>query len=86
MMAAHVPLRLTPILREVIAAQCPELDGALAPDGTLSIGYDESSDLQQALANELCDTGLDEHDEPNERGYAIERLIDIVGQAGRERP
>ena len=85
-MAAHVPLRLLPVLREVIAVRCPDLSTVLSSDGALSIGYDESSDLQQALADELCDTGLDEHDEPNERGHAIERLIDIVGQAGREGP
>ena len=85
-MAAHVPLRLLPVLREVIATRCPELSKALSPDGFLSVGYDESSDLQQALADEFCNTGLDEHDEPNERGHAIERLIDIAGRAGREDP
>ena len=84
-MVAHVPLRLLPILREVIAARCPTINKSLSPDGVLSVGYDESFNVRQALTDELCDTGLDEHDEPNERGHAIEQLIDIVGRAVRER-
>jgi len=83
-MGAHVPLRLIPVLREVIAARCPELSNTLSCDGSLSFGYDESFNLRQALTDELCDTGLDDHHEPNERGHKIERLIDIVGQTGRE--
>jgi hypothetical protein len=77
----RVPQRLQNILREVMDKRQPGLLTHLTPAGELSLDAQQRFDLQQALGDELSDTGLGPDDEPNERGYAIEELIDLVGKA-----
>lgn len=77
----RIPERLQSILREVIAKRQPQLLSFLSAGGDLSLTAKQRFDMQQALGDELCDTGLRPDDEPNERGYAIEELIDLVGKA-----
>jgi hypothetical protein len=59
----------------------PRLLPFLSINGNLSLEAQQRFDLQQSLGDELCDTGLRADDEPNERGYALEELIDLVGKA-----
>ncbi len=46
--------------------------------GVLVIDQDDKRNIIQVLANEFCEKGLKENDEPNELGLEIEELIDIV--------
>jgi hypothetical protein len=36
--------------------------------------------IRLSLGEELCETGLQQNDEPNRRGYQIEGLIDWIGR------
>ena len=77
----QIPQRLQNLLREVLAKHQPEMLPRLSPAGELSIAPEQREPLRDSMASELCETGLRPDDEPNERGYAIEELIDLVGRA-----
>jgi hypothetical protein len=64
-----------------MTARQPQLLPFLSGNGHLSLTAQQRFDMQQSLGDELCETGLRPDDEPNERGYAIEELIDLVGKA-----
>ena len=58
----------------------PEMLGMLKSPYNARLTSEQVFDLQQALGNELCETGLHEDDEPNQRGLELEELIDWVGK------
>lgn len=47
----------------------------------ISLTDEEREELRLAVAAELCESGLKDDDEPNERGLALEVLIDLLGKA-----
>ena len=70
-----VPSRLRALLIEIAAKHNVRL-----PDE--GVGHVAGSDrqlLMDALLQELLETGLGPGDEPNERGFDIEEIIDVVG-------
>jgi hypothetical protein len=77
----RIPQRLQSILREVMTERRPQLLSHFAAGGELSLDAQQRFDVQQSLGDELCETGLKPDDEPNDRGYALEELIDLVGRA-----
>lgn len=76
-----IPQRLRGLLLEVMAKRQPRLMECLSHDGELTLQVQQRLDMQNSLGDELCATGLRPDDEPNERGMAIEELIDILGHA-----
>jgi hypothetical protein len=64
------------LLKEVIDRRQPELLYILPQLGEIPLTLEQRENLREALATELCETGLDESDEPNSRGREIEDLID----------
>jgi len=59
----------------------PEMVSRFSISGELSLDAEQREPLRNSLASELCESGLLPDDEPNERGYALEELIDLVGKA-----
>lgn len=66
------------LLGEVLEKQEPALLEELAYLGVLPLTRATREAMREALASELCETGLDPDDEPNTRGLALEDLIDIL--------
>ena len=77
----RIPQRLQQLLREVMAKYRPEMLSRFSAAGELSLVAEQREPLRQSLASELCESGLLPNDEPNDRGYALEELIDLVGKA-----
>lgn len=69
---------LMQLLREI--ANKYKLDAAFVKSVEMgrSIELTDRDDLIDRLALELCETGLEENDEPNSRGLLLEELIDFV--------
>jgi hypothetical protein len=67
------------LLAEIIQRRQPELLYVLRQLGEIPLTQEQRESLRQALAAELCETGLDESDEPSSRGREIENLIDRLG-------
>lgn len=67
------------VLEEVVRQRVPHLE-PLVPGfpGSFRRHKDE---LEDALADEFVEHGLDHKDEPNTRGYMIERLVDRLMRA-----
>ena len=77
----RIPSRLQEVFREILVEHQPECLSKLSPAGELSLLPAEQASLRRLLARELCESGLMPNDEPNDRGLAIEELIDLVGKA-----
>jgi len=75
----NLPERLTLILNDVVSKHCPHLLAVLQDDMPPSVDAEQRSMLRQACGDELCATGLTDADEPNERGFLLEELIDWLG-------
>ena len=73
----RVPQPLHDLLREVIEKRSPELLPLLRGTAEVVIREDQKRDLQELIGDELSETGLRDDHEPNERGLALEQLIDI---------
>lgn len=67
------------LLREVLWKRQPSLLHRLDSLGVIPLTTEQREELRQVLADELCETGLQPDDEPNERGL---RLDDLIGQLG----
>ena len=67
------------LLREVVFRRNPDLSRLLCGLGTRPLTDVEREELREAVGTEFCDTGLQDNSEPNERGLALERLIDLLG-------
>ena len=68
------------LLREAVRANAPELLHLLDLPADVPLSERERESLRNALATELCNSGLNADDEPNERGLALERLIDMLAK------
>lgn len=77
----HLPERLGPILKEVLSKHHPEWLYIIRDEVPLAFTSEQRFALQQACGDELSATGLMEDDEPNERGYRLEELIDWLGKS-----
>jgi hypothetical protein len=73
-----IPARFGAILNEVISKYHPEWLAVLKSSCPAFNGG-QRDELRSACASELCETGLTDEDEPNERGYLLEELIDWLG-------
>lgn len=65
---------------EVVRTRAPERLGLLDELGSRPLEEGTREVLRGLLADELVETGLDEDDEPNDRGRLIEAAIDWLGQ------
>lgn len=63
------------LLREVLLRRRPALLGVLDTLGAVPLADERREELREALAEELCETGLREDGEPNQRGLALDDLI-----------
>ncbi len=77
----RIPQCLQSLLREVLVKYRAEMLSRFSPTGELSLAPEQREPLRNSLASELCENGLMPNDEPNDRGYALEELIDLVGKA-----
>lgn len=64
------------LLREAIINRNESLIYLLDTLGIKPLTIEQRQDLRGAIADELVFAGLNEDDEPNERGMALESLID----------
>ncbi len=67
------------LLWEVVSKHQPRLLSLLQVLGTRPLTIEEREALREAVADEFSAVGLDENDEPNARGIALEDLIDRLG-------
>lgn len=67
------------LLREAITRRRPKLLPLLDQLGTVPLTDEQRENLREAIGIEFCETGLREDSEPNERGLALESLIDALG-------
>jgi hypothetical protein len=74
----RVPQRLQELMRDILERNEPELLFQLSNEGVLSLSPMQKSRVQKYLVAELCESGLLESDEPNDRGHCLEELIDLV--------
>lgn len=65
------------LLERVIRSREPSLGSLLSSLGRLSLTDAEREDLRGVLAEELCERGLDEKDEPTPYGRAVD---DVIGK------
>ena len=75
----NVPPHLRALLMEVVRKRHPDL-AAIVETDVNAVSVDDRLELRESLADELCDTGLRDDDEPNDRGHQIESLIDLLGR------
>ena len=74
-----LPEEVRPLLEEVVRKRNREL-AALVLSGEFGrLSARDYGEIRLSLGKELCETGLDQDDEPNKRGLEIESLIDWVG-------
>ena len=68
------------LLREVVNKRRQGLKWIIEDTANLKEVYpdDLKETLCQLITDEFCETGLNDDDEPNERGLALESLIDEV--------
>jgi len=69
------------LLEEVVRRHRPELLSSLSKIDFETLSKDEALALMNAVTSELCASGLGPDDEPNERGYLLESLIDSLNPA-----
>jgi hypothetical protein len=65
-------------LRAIVGARAPHLVSRIDALEAGDLGEMERDALRSVVADELMAVGLDENDEPNERGRALVGLIDLV--------
>jgi hypothetical protein len=70
---------MTELLSEVIWKRCPTMSGTLGSLQEVQLTEYQRDELRQAVTDEFCETGLQDNDEPNERGLLLEELIDRLG-------
>lgn len=65
-------------LRVIVGARAPHLVSRIDALESGALGEMERDALRSVVADELLAVGLEENDEPNERGRALVALIDLV--------
>jgi hypothetical protein len=73
------------LVREVMLKYHPDLLPTMDAEGYLRLTDTQAHQLFRALSDEFCVTGLREDSEPNQRGLALEDLIDKVNVRGHRR-
>lgn len=74
-----LPEKLRPLLEEVATKRNPKIAAAILTGDLGRLTARDYRQLRQSLGDELCLSGLAPNDEPNERGYQIEDLIEWAG-------
>lgn len=69
------------LLEEIILKQEPKLMDAIKENNLENINLDRGNHIRSVLTDELMETGMDDSEDSNinERGKAIEELIDDIG-------
>ncbi|TAK52109.1 MAG: hypothetical protein EPO25_14670 [Gammaproteobacteria bacterium] len=73
----RLPQLSSDLLREVIEKRAPELLPMLREGSEVVIREDQKRDIQELIGDEFSQTGLRDDHEPNDRGLALEKLIDV---------
>jgi len=63
------------LLGEVIRRRKPALLPVVSSLGDRRLSIEEREEIRELLAEEMCEAGLGEGDEPNERGLSLDGLI-----------
>jgi hypothetical protein len=66
------------LLREVVEKHAPALLPLLEGGRIFALSDDDAAAFSAAIADEFIATGLQADDEPNDRGLALEELVDKV--------
>ncbi len=66
------------LLREIIAQRCPTLIDRVQSLDTNDLTRTERELIEDALGDELSESGFGEDDEPTQRGLEIEELIGLI--------
>jgi hypothetical protein len=66
------------VLKEIIKQRIPEYSNAISKPEIMT--SDQINTICSELADELCESGLDKNDTPNERGEIIYKLISYINQ------
>ena len=64
------------LLREVLEKRLPEFTAVLLNDHEAQVSREVLGRIQDAIGDELCETGIGPDSEPNARGLQLEELID----------
>ncbi len=68
------------LLREVIERQAPGNSDLLTHAERGTLDKEQRARVCRLIAAELCRSGLSGDDEPNDRGIALEHLLDTVNR------
>jgi len=66
------------LLHEVILKRRKTLLPVMDSLGIIKLSEEFREELREAVAEEFCEAGLNENDEPNKRGLLLEELIDSL--------
>ncbi|MCL4741611.1 MAG: hypothetical protein KJZ54_05335 [Phycisphaerales bacterium] len=77
--SVRIPTASQALLREVLGLRAPHLLALLPTRYEFSLDVKILDEIRSVLGDEMCTSGLDSNDEPNDRGLAIEDLIDLLG-------
>jgi hypothetical protein len=73
------PEPLASLLREVTMKHHPDMVSWLDALAPVTPTDQQLQELRQSVGSELCETGLTDDDEPNQRGLLLEELVDWLG-------
>lgn len=76
-MILRLSSKMEELMTEVIRKRRPDLLGLLVAPQDTKLSDSQIDELREAVADEFCETGLTEDDEPNESGLSLE---DIIGR------
>jgi len=68
------------LLKEIVRNRCPTLISRLQTTTLSELTRTERELIIDALGNEFAAAGITEDSEPNQRGFEIEDIIDIVNR------
>ncbi len=78
-MANQLSQEMKKLLEEIVRSRRPDLLGLLDLPQDTKLTEEQREDLRLAVADELLETGLQENDEPNQRGLLLDDLIARLG-------
>jgi hypothetical protein len=67
------------VLKSIFLKHCPPLLPILETLGQVALDDIQREAIRGALADELIESGLNDKDEPNKKGFLLEDLIDRLG-------
>jgi hypothetical protein len=80
MTRAVLPPHRKELLRQAVCQHDPALGSRLDTLGSVALTEEEREALRKTVLQELLATGLDDADEPNERGLDLEAVVDDLGR------